>query len=77
MYMGVTNNLKRRVTEHKTKRGAKYTKDHVNFKLCYKEEYATLKEARRREVQLKKWSKAKKLALISGDFEKLKNLSNG
>ena len=41
----------------------------------YKEEYDTYQEAFRRERQLKKWTLAKKEALIAGDIERLKELS--
>jgi putative endonuclease len=60
---------------HKTAKAAKYIKDNGNFKLVYKEEYATLLQAMRREKQLKGWTKAKKEALIAGDIDKLKKLS--
>ncbi len=42
----------------------------------YTEEYPTIEEAYKRERQLHGWSKAKKEALICGDIERLKQLSN-
>ena len=76
LYCGQTNNLQKRISEHnfdKTK-SAKYTKIRRPVKLVYFEEYLTLREAMKREWQIKKWSKAKKEALIKGDKITLKKL---
>ena len=76
LYIGQTNNLEKRLREHKNKssKSAKYVKYFSGFKLAYSEEYQTRKEVMQREFQLKKWSKAKKEALIKGDLELLKKL---
>lgn len=74
-YVGHTNNLKRRLSDHSTHQGAKFTKDTNNLEFVYSEEFASRAEAMKREKQLKGWTKAKKLALVSGDLEKLKLLS--
>ena len=66
LYCGQTNNLKRRLHEHnfsKT-RSAKYLRTKKPVKLVYFEEFPTLQLAMKREWQIKKWSKAKKEALI-------------
>jgi len=62
LYIGQTNNLKKRLKEHqnKSRRSAKYVRYFDSFKLVYSEKYPTRKEAMQRELQLKKWSKAKK-----------------
>jgi len=67
LYIGQTNNLEKRLGEHKKKlsKSAKYIRYFSSFNLAYKESYATRVEAMRRELQLKKWPKAKKEALIS------------
>ena len=77
LYVGHTSNLKDRTEQHIAKdwKAAKFTKDGDGFLLVYHEEWLTQLEAMRREVQLKGWSRAKKEALINGDFEKLKELS--
>ena len=77
LYIGQTNNLNARTEQHLTKdwKAAKFTKDDDDFKLVYKEEYATRLEAMRREAQLKGWSRSKKEALIAGDLLQLKYLS--
>lgn len=76
LYIGQTNNLKKRIQEHKNKssKSAKYIKYFYEFKLEYFEKYNTRKEAMRRELQLKKWSRSKKDALIAGDTLLLKKL---
>lgn len=76
LYIGQTNNLKKRLQEHKnkTKKSAKYLRLFSYFELVYQEHYSTRVEAMRRELQLKNWTKEKKEALISGDLILLKNL---
>jgi putative endonuclease len=76
LYIGQTNNLKKRVNEHveHLEKAAKFTKEHKNFCLVYKEEFETRMNAMRREKQLKGWTRAKKEALISKNFELLKRL---
>lgn len=74
-YVGQTNNLVRRTTGHSKHLGAKFTKDTHGMALVYSEEYHSRADAMKREKQLKKWSKAKKLALISGDIDALRRLS--
>jgi len=75
LYIGQTENLKKRLKRHQKLDGAKYTKDNKNdFKLVYFEEYKTRKEAMNRELQIKKWSRAKKDALIEKNYNKLKKL---
>tara|TARA_Y100000310_G_C20196474_1_gene584902 strand:+ start:250 stop:507 length:258 start_codon:yes stop_codon:yes gene_type:complete len=69
LYTGQTNNLKRRLEEHKKKsaRSARYLRRFPSFELVYSESYSSRKEAMRREIRLKKLSKNKKEALIRGD----------
>ncbi|MFZ2125289.1 MAG: GIY-YIG nuclease family protein [Candidatus Saccharimonadales bacterium] len=74
LYIGQTNNLERRLNEHKTHRGAKFIKDYGVFQLVYTEQFDTRIDAMQREKQLKRWTIAKKEALISGDLELLKRL---
>jgi predicted GIY-YIG superfamily endonuclease len=77
LYIGQTNNFENRIKQHITKdcKAAKFTKDYEDFKPVYREEFATRLDAMRREVQIKKWSRTKKEALITGDLKKLKSLS--
>lgn len=66
LYIGQTNNLEKRLKEHKNKssKSAKYIRYFTSFHLVYSETYASRKEAMHREHQLKKWSRAKKETLI-------------
>jgi putative endonuclease len=68
LYIGSTNNLKRRLHEHNTsKRGAHYTKIRRPVALLYKEEYSTMSEALKREIEIKSWKREKKLDLIKNN----------
>ncbi len=65
LYVGCTNDLAKRLKQHnESKWGAHYTKIRRPVTLKYSEEFKTLKEARRREVEIKGWRREKKLALI-------------
>ena len=65
LYVGCTNNLKRRLLQHNnSKSGAHYTKIRRPVKLLYSENFSTLKEARQRETEIKGWKREKKLKLI-------------
>jgi len=70
----MTDNLKRRLTQHQKKESF-WTKKFSDIELVYSENYSTRSQAERRELQLKKWSVAKKKALINGDKELLQKLS--
>ena len=72
LYTGATTNLERRVREHQSKIGGRFTKSFQPIELVYSKPATTESEAKRREAQLKTWSRTKKLALIAGDREALK-----
>ncbi|MBK9257802.1 MAG: DEAD/DEAH box helicase family protein [Saprospiraceae bacterium] len=74
-YTGSTNNLQRRIEEHKSGVGAKFTKEHSFVKLVYYETFNRIDKAFEREKQIQGWSRAKKIALITGDIELLRQLS--
>ena len=66
LYVGCTNNIKRRVAQHNnSKSGAHYTKLRRPVVLKYSETFSTLTDARRREAELKTWKRDKKLGLIN------------
>jgi putative endonuclease len=75
LYVGVTEDIAQRLSMHNSGKGAKWMKANRGAQLVYSESYLTLSSARKREVQLKKWSRAKKEALIVGDATALKKLS--
>ncbi|OGI72575.1 hypothetical protein A3J61_01240 [Candidatus Nomurabacteria bacterium RIFCSPHIGHO2_02_FULL_38_15] len=65
LYVGATNDLDKRLHEHNNlKSGAHYTKIRRPVKLVYFEEFKTLAEARKREAQIKRLSREKKIKLI-------------
>ena len=69
LYVGVTQNPQDRVSYHNQKRGARFTKYVPTFEIAFLEEYKTLAEARKREIQIKKWRREKKEMLI-GRYKK-------
>ena len=64
LYIGVTDNPERRLSEHNTKRGSDFTKARDKFRIVFLEEQGSLAEARKREIQIKKWRREKKEKLI-------------
>lgn len=71
LYVGVTEDMKKRLLVHNSDRGAQFTKHNGPFELVFLEEYATLAEARTREIQIKKWRRDKKASLINRFSKKL------
>jgi putative endonuclease len=64
LYIGVTDNPERRLSEHNSERGAQFTSHIPTYNIVFLEIYSTLTEARKREIQIKKWRRDKKEALI-------------
>ena len=64
LYVGVTNDLLRRMIQHRAKAVPGFTKEYGVTRLVYFEEYASITEARARERSLKRWRRAWKLALV-------------
>ena len=64
LYTGWTNDLTARVRAHQSGRGAKYTRSHRPVELVYHECFETKQEAMRREAEIKKLPREKKLELI-------------
>jgi len=64
LYIGVTNNLKRRLYEHIEEYNNGFTKKYAIHKLVYYEEYGDAYTAITREKQLKRWRREKKVLLI-------------
>ena len=64
LYIGITNNLFRRVWQHKMKLIDGFTKKYGCTRLVYYEEFGDVRDAIRREKQLKTWSRKKKEDLI-------------
>jgi putative endonuclease len=64
LYTGATNNLERRVTEHKAKRIPGFTERYDISRLVYYETTADIHAALQREKQIKAWTRAKRVKLI-------------
>ena len=75
LYIGVTNDINRRVYEHKTGFNDGFTKMYNVHKLVYCEQDHDINEAIQREKQLKSWSRKKKIALIESMNPEWKDLS--
>jgi putative endonuclease len=58
LYVGVTNNLPRRIWEHRTKVVPGFTRTYGVMRLVYFEEHASILDARERERALKRWRRA-------------------
>jgi putative endonuclease len=65
LYIGITNDIARRTWELRESTGANFPAMYQCKKLIYCEHYTNVHEALDRETQLKKWSRAKKVALIN------------
>lgn len=74
LYVGYTENLKRRVKQHEDKIGALFTKKYNAIELVYFEQYEVKKAAKAREKQLKNWRKEWKWNLIKESNPELKIL---
>lgn len=66
LYTGITTDLKRRFKEHKSGKGAHYTKCNPPKKIVYVEKYKNRSQASKREAEIKKWPRSKKINLING-----------
>ena len=76
LYIGVTNNLVRRVNEHKNEIISGFTKKYHLHKLVYFEQGDDVNSAIFREKQLKKWRREKKIALIESLNPEWRDLSD-
>jgi putative endonuclease len=66
LYTGWTINVEQRVKVHNAGRGARYTRMHGPVKLVYVEELPDRVTALKREFEIKRWPREKKLKLIIG-----------
>ena len=68
LYTGITNDMERRLEEHRTGRGAKYTKHRRPLLMRYTEYQGTKSAALKREAAIKSLDRSKKLALIAAQL---------
>ena len=64
LYTGITTNAKRRFAEHKNGKGGRFTRANPPKKIRYIEKQPNRSKALKREAEIKRWPRAKKLALI-------------
>ena len=76
IYIGITNNLLRRLYEHKNKLLDGFTKKYNVNKLVYFEQTSDINEAIKREKILKKWNREWKIELIKKQNTEFKDLSS-
>ena len=74
-YVGSTDELERRIAEHQHGDGCDWTQSRRPVELMWSQEFVTRDEAHSAEQQIKRWSRAKKEALIDGDLDRLSLLS--
>ncbi len=77
LYIGVTNNLVKRIWEHKNNLVDGFTKIYNTHKLLYYEVYENINNAIEREKQLKHWERKWKLELIEKTNPKFEDLYQG
>ena len=76
LYIGVTNNLERRLAEHKQHLVPGFTTRYQIDKLVYFETTENIEAAMAREKQLKGWTRQKKMDLITGSNPNWRSLSD-
>ncbi len=73
-YTGTTNDIERRMAEHKDGKGGHFTRSFKFKGLLYTEQHPDRSSALKREKQIQGWTRKKKLALIKSDLKALKAL---
>jgi putative endonuclease len=76
LYIGVTNNLAIRLSQHRSGHGSEFARRYNIGRLVYVESYDTPSDAIRREKQLKKWNRAWKIELIEANNPECRDLSD-
>ena len=77
LYVGVTNDLQRRLLEHRDGTVEGFTKRYAVHRLVHFEETDDISAAITREKQIKGWSRAKKIALIQAENPHWRDLAEG
>ena|ERR1051325_10998339 len=74
-YIGHTDELEKRVAEHQLGEIAGYTRKRRPVTLVFSQDFGSREEAFEQERKLKGWSRAKKEALIRGDWDEIRRLA--
>ncbi len=64
IYAGICIDLEKRLNSHNSGKGAKYTRSRLPVEIVYSEQLKNKSIALKREIEVKKWSRVKKLGLI-------------
>lgn len=64
LYTGISNNLEQRFSDHKNGKGGRYTRSHKPIKLIYSDKFLTKSEALKREIEIKSWTREKKIKIL-------------
>jgi len=75
LYIGSSTDIERRYIEHMSGNACRTTRIDSAIKLVHAERFDDLTLAKNRELQVKRWTRAKKEALINGDKDALRSLS--
>jgi putative endonuclease len=75
LYVGHTDDLERRIGEHESGSIKGFTASYLPVKLIWSQEFSTRYEALTAERQIKGWSRAKKFALVRGDWVQISLLA--
>lgn len=65
LYTGITTDVSRRLEEHVSGKGAQYTRARKAKRIAYVEPHPDRSSASRREAEIKRWSRARKLELVN------------
>lgn len=68
LYIGISEDPAKRINRHNTGKGSAWIEQHGPAIVVYKETHPTYKDVRRREAQIKRWSRIKKEKLINGSI---------
>lgn len=77
IYIGVTNNLERRLWEHRNRIAPGFASEHGCDRVMLIESFSDVRDAIAREKQLKGWRRSKKIALIEASNPDWQDLSDG
>jgi putative endonuclease len=75
LYIGMTNNLRHRVVQHKAHKNEGFTDDYNATRLVYWEKFESVGNAIAREKQLKRWRREKKMWLVETMNPKWRDLA--
>ena len=75
LYVGVTNDIRRRLELHRSGRGSEFVKQYKVYRLVHVEEFSSVLDAIAREKQLKNWKRDWKIELIERDNPDWSDLS--